>query len=52
MRKFAFLLLMPLLAGCVEEEMPLETDVSEANREQVCPADVSEADRADYPACQ
>lgn len=29
----------------------METDMSEANIKQVCPADVSEADRANYPAC-
>lgn len=50
MKKYVVLLLFPLLAACVED-MPMETDISEANRNEVCPVDVSEADRADYPAC-
>lgn len=51
MRLFALLILVPLVTGCVEESVPLETDIAESNRNQVCPADVSEADRAEYPAC-
>lgn len=52
MKYLAFLLLLPLLAGCVEDtSAPLETDIAESNRNEVCPADVSEADRAEYPAC-
>lgn len=52
MKFLAFLLLLPLLAGCVEDAgAPLETDIAESNRNEVCPADVSEADRAEYPAC-
>jgi len=31
--------------------MVLETDMSEANMSTDCPVDVSEADRANYPAC-
>ena len=50
MKKYALLLLLPLLAACAED-MVMETDISEANRNQECPVDVSEADRADYPAC-
>ena len=45
------LLFSSALAGCVDEPMLMETDISEANRNTVCPADVSEADRANYPAC-
>ncbi len=52
MRFLALLLFLPLLAGCVEEKMPMETDVADSNRNEVCPADVSEADRANYPACK
>lgn len=51
MRKFALVLLLPLLAGCVENDMPMETDISKADMNDVCPVDVSEADRASYPAC-
>lgn len=44
--------LLPTLAACVEEKpMVMETDISEANRNTECPVDVSEADRANYPAC-
>ena len=40
------------LAGCVEEQsFTTEADISEANRSTECPVDVSEADRANYPAC-
>lgn len=40
------------LAGCVNEEsFTTEADISEANRSTECPVDVSEADRANYPAC-
>ncbi|MDP5307558.1 hypothetical protein [Paracoccus spongiarum] len=51
MKTIALLLLVTVVAGCVTDDMPMETDISEANRNEVCPADVSEADRADYPAC-
>lgn len=51
MKKFALFLVLPWLAACGEEPMPMETDISEANRATVCPADVSEADRYLYPAC-
>lgn len=51
MKKYILLLVLPVLAACVENDMPLETDISEANRNDVCPVDVSEADRANYPAC-
>jgi len=51
MKKLAALLLLPLLAACVEEEPMMETDISQANINSVCPADVTEADRANYPAC-
>ncbi len=40
------------LAGCVEEQsFTTEADISEANRATECPVDVTEADRANYPAC-
>ncbi|WP_156461459.1 hypothetical protein [Aliiruegeria sabulilitoris] len=40
------------LAGCVQEEAyTTEADISEANRATECPVDVTEADRANYPAC-
>lgn len=52
MKKLAALLLLPLLAACVETSTgPMETDMSEANINTTCPVDVSEADRANYPAC-
>jgi nitrous oxide reductase accessory protein NosL len=55
MKKLAIVLLFPLLAACdadmEDEEMVLETDMSEANMSTDCPVDVSEADRANYPAC-
>ena len=51
MKKCAILLLFPLLAACVEDTGPMEVDMSEANINTDCPVDVSEADRADYPAC-
>lgn len=51
MKRAALILLLPFLAACAEEDYVMETDVSEANRNEVCPADVSEADRAEYPAC-
>lgn len=37
--------MLPLIAGCAEQLMAMETDVSEANRYEICPADVSEASR-------
>lgn len=43
---------MIALSGCVEEQSyTTEADISEANRASECPVDVTEADRADYPAC-
>ncbi|MGJ8586194.1 MAG: hypothetical protein ACSHXD_19045 [Marinosulfonomonas sp.] len=51
MKKYAILLLFPLLAACVEDTGPLEADISEANINADCPVDVTEADRANYPAC-
>lgn len=40
------------LAGCIEEQsFTTEADISEANRATECPVDVTEADRANYPAC-
>jgi hypothetical protein len=54
MKKTALLLLVPVmlsaLASC-DENMTMETDMSEANMATDCPVDVSEADRANYPAC-
>ena len=44
---------LTLLAACAEDEkFVLESDISEANINTECPVDVSEADRANYPACQ
>ncbi len=44
--------LLVVLAGCVEEEsFVTEADISEANRNTECPVDVTEADRANFPAC-
>jgi hypothetical protein len=43
--------MLSLLSACAEEPLGMETDMSEANINQVCPADVSEADRANYPTC-
>ena len=41
-----------VLAGCAEEEtFTTEADISEANINTECPVDVTEADRANYPAC-
>ena len=51
MKRLAVILLLPLLSACAEQPLVMETDMSEANINQVCPADVSEADRANYPAC-
>ncbi|WP_158263583.1 hypothetical protein [Aliiruegeria haliotis] len=51
MKKITLLLLLPVLAACAEPDMTLETDISEANINTECPVDVSEADRANYPAC-
>ncbi len=45
-------IILVVLAGCVEEQsFTTEADISEANRNTECPVDVSEADRANYPAC-
>ncbi|EEX13957.1 hypothetical protein LX81_04395 [Palleronia aestuarii] len=44
---------LTLLAACVEDDnFVYESDISEANINTECPVDVSEADRANYPACQ
>lgn len=53
MKKFiALTFALTALAACVEqEEFTTEADISEANRNTECPVDVSEADRANYPAC-
>ena len=52
MTRLVPVLLLSLLAACVEEEsFVMETDISEANINQDCPVDVSEADRANFPAC-
>jgi len=51
MKKFAFMLMLPLQSACAEEPLVMETDLSQANINEVCPVDVSEADRANYPAC-
>ncbi len=51
MKKFAFMLMLPLLSACAEEPLVMETDLSQANINEVCPVDVSEANRANYPAC-
>ncbi len=52
MKKYALILLLPFLAACVEEEsFVTEADISEANINQECPVDVTEADRANFPAC-
>ncbi len=43
---------MIALSGCSEEQSyTTEADISEANRSSECPVDVTEADRANYPAC-
>lgn len=51
MKKLAVLMLLPFLAACAEDELVYETDMSEANMATDCPVDVTEADRANYPAC-
>lgn len=49
---FTFAFILVALAGCVEEQsFTTEADISEANRNTECPVDVTEADRANYPAC-
>jgi hypothetical protein len=50
LRALVAFLFAGILAGCVEEPI-YKNDISEANRMTVCPVDVSEADRAEYPAC-
>ena len=45
------LLALSFLAACNDTVPMMETDISEANINTVCPDDVSEADRANYPAC-
>ncbi len=45
-------LVLLALAGCAEEQsFTTEADISQANRNTECPVDVTEADRANYPAC-
>jgi hypothetical protein len=51
MKKLMLILLFPVLSACMEDTPVYETDISEANRNTECPVDVSEADRANYPAC-
>lgn len=51
MKKLTLILILSALSACVEESPVYEVDISEANRNTVCPVDVSEADRANYPAC-
>ena len=52
MKKRAFWgILLAALTACAEETYTTETDISEANINTDCPVDVSEADRANYPAC-
>jgi hypothetical protein len=51
MKQLVVIMLFTVLSACVEEKPVLETDISEANRNSECPVDVSEADRANYPAC-
>ncbi|MCC1494528.1 hypothetical protein [Cognatishimia sp. F0-27] len=49
---FAVSVILVALAGCVEEQsFTTEADISEANRATDCPVDVTEADRANFPAC-
>ena len=49
---FAVSAILVVLAGCVEDQSyTTEADISEANRASECPVDVTEADRANYPAC-
>lgn len=49
---FAISVILVALMGCVEDQAyTTEADISEANRNTECPVDVSEADRANYPAC-
>ncbi len=49
---FAASVILVAMAGCAEEQtFTTEADISEANRATDCPVDVSEADRANYPAC-
>ena len=48
----AVAVIIPVLAGCVkEDEFVTGADISEANRNTDCPVDVTEADRANFPAC-
>lgn len=48
----AITVIVAALAGCEEEQsFTTEADISEANRATDCPVDVTEADRANYPAC-
>ena len=49
---FALCAILVALAGCAEEEtFTTEADISEANLATECPVDVTEADRANFPAC-
>lgn len=66
MKKLALIALLPLIAACddgytteAELDAPLmdetvleEVEVQEIDVAGVCPVDVSEADRALYPACE
>lgn len=40
------------LSACVEEDYTTEADLMGTPITDVCPVDVTEADRANYPACQ
>ena len=51
MKKIAFLALLPLLAAC-DDGYTTEADLHGTPITDVCPVDVSEADIANYPACQ
>jgi hypothetical protein len=50
-KKIAFLALLPLLAAC-DDGYTTEADLQGTPITDVCPVDVSEADIANYPACQ
>ena len=50
MKKLSVIALFALLSAC-DSPMVMETDISEANINTECPVDVTEADRANYPAC-
>jgi hypothetical protein len=51
-KAFSVCAVLVVLAGCAEEQVyTTEADISQANLATECPVDVSEADRANYPAC-